>query len=387
MTRISLVSCTTYDEEILYSCVSDCLALLDFNLSDLKNARVGVKPNLLTSSPPGKAIVTHPNIFRVICRIVRESGGVPVLIESPAVQPLNRVLKKTGYMDIISEDGIEVADTEKTALLRSDRAVQYKSFEVIAELFNVDFIINLPKLKTHRLTHMTGAVKNLFGTVPGMRKARCHMKARTPDCFSGLLLDLYACILTGFERPVPMLHLMDAVTAMEGEGPGASGNPRHVGLLIAGTDAVAVDRVAAEITGLDWGKIDTVKMGGERNLGEADPDRIDIAGADLKEHIMTDFKVPGTSAGSSLMGMTFGSGIIRQLLIEKPVPDSHACTLCYQCMRICPAGAISESINKKTPRFDLSRCIRCYCCMEVCPEAAITVKPGRLQWIMDLAGG
>ncbi|MFZ7110697.1 MAG: DUF362 domain-containing protein [Desulfatiglandales bacterium] len=349
-----------------------------------KDKRVLIKPNLLSAHAPETAVVTHPEFFRAVLQVVCEEGGKPILVESPAVQHLGKVLEKAGYDRILREEGCEVADTRKTSVLFHEGGKGYRRFELANALFDADTVVNLPKFKTHSLTYMTGAVKNLFGLIHGLDKSKWHVKAPTSEAFSGFLLDLYEALLRGFERPKTFIHIMDAILGMEGEGPGRKGQPRKIGAMILGQDALAVDAVAVDLLGLNPRKVPTLVLGAKRGLGETLLERISITGQKYEDFDVRDF-VPSKSKNRFDMGRwPLNTTFFKNLFVERPVPSGDLCSLCYQCMTICPGKAIGRAENNgRIPRYDYEKCIRCYCCMEICPEAAIRLKPGRLQWVLE----
>lgn len=382
--EVALLRCEVYECNLLKTCMREGLGAIGVDTSVFKGKKVLIKPNLLSASPPESAVVTHPEFFRALLQLVKEEGGDPMMAESPAFQPLAKVMKTAGYDPIIREEGCKLADTHETAILFYENGKGYRRFELPLALFDADIVINLPKFKTHSLTYITGAVKNLFGLIHGLNKSRCHVKAPTREAFSDFLLDLYEALLRGFERPKTFIHIMDAVLAMEGEGPGRKGRPRKVGAVILGKDAVAVDAVAIGIAGLDPRKAPTLFVGAKRGLGENLLDRIDIRGLDLKDFSIHDFVPSQCRSRFDMVRWPTNTNFFKNLLVERPVPSEDLCTLCYQCSTICPGGAIGRADkNGRVPVYDYANCIRCYCCMEVCPEAAIRLKRGRLQWLMD----
>ncbi len=210
MTLISLQKCAQHDNKILKEKILTGLRQINFDLTELKNKRVCLKPNLLMPVSPERAVTTHPEIFRAVAQIVRDYTTNIVLIESPNIFALKPTIKKAGLAEIVKELGIEVADINITETLRFPLAHRYKNIDISKALFDVDFIINMPKLKTHGFTHYTGAVKNLFGVIPGLSKARMHMRAPSQMEFTEFLLDLYGGLLNGFEKPKKFIHVMDA---------------------------------------------------------------------------------------------------------------------------------------------------------------------------------
>ncbi|MGD0169011.1 MAG: DUF362 domain-containing protein [Smithella sp.] len=381
MAVISLQKCTQYDNKLLKDKIIAGLKQIDFDLTALKDKRVCLKPNLLMPSSPERAVTTHPELFRAVAEIVHDYTRSIIIIESPNFFPLKSTIKKTGLAPIVNDLEIEVADITVTKALQFPLAHRYKSIDISRAFFDVDYIINMPKLKTHGFTHYTGAVKNLFGTMPGLSKAQMHMKAPSQMEFSEFLLDLYGGLLNGFEKPKKFIHIMDAVVGMEGEGPGPSGKPKKIGAVIVGDDAVALDYVAVNLVGLDLKKVFTITEGFKRGYGVKSPDDIQIKGETLKDMRITDFKASRSSVmGGIIWPLT--SPTIKNLFIEKPVPRADVCTLCYNCMKICPAGAITKADEAKVPMYNYRKCIRCFCCMETCPEAAIYLKKGILQRLM-----
>ena len=204
---------------------------------------------------------------------------------------------------------------------------------------------------------MTACAKNLFGLVPGTVKAEYHARYPDIDDFSTMLCDLCA-----FVRPA--LCVLDAVDAMEGEGP-SGGRPRRVGAILAGVDPHAVDAVAARLIGLDEERVTTLRAA--RRLGLLDAPQ--VLGACVEDLCVQGFDLPGPS--SALSGrwlLTHLPGFLR----PRPVFTHAACDGCGTCLRACPAKAISmDGANR--PRVDMRKCIRCFCCQELCPKTDVRI--------------
>ncbi|MBI9077379.1 MAG: DUF362 domain-containing protein [Desulfatibacillum sp.] len=382
---VSVLKCEDYLFEDLKKTLLQSLENIGFDPESFRGARVALKPNLLVPAPPEKAVITHHEFFRAVADIVKSYGGVPVLIESPSIHSVNRVIKKTGYARVVESEGVEVAHVEDTRTLKFEGGRQFKQLDIASAFFDADIIINLPKFKTHGLTYVTGAVKNMFGAIPGLAKSKMHVKVPEGDAFSEFLLDLYGCLLHGFDKPKTFLHLMDGIIAMEGEGPGASGTPIRMNAVLASTDAVALDYVATTLAGLDVEKALMVTRGFARGYGVKSPGEIKWVGDPKEAFTHKPFRPSQGTILSNMVRWPITSKRFRNLFIDRPVPGEAKCTLCYQCMKICPAGAISKTGGKpKVSTYDYNKCIRCYCCMEVCPEAAIEKGRGRLQWVLRL---
>jgi uncharacterized protein (DUF362 family)/Pyruvate/2-oxoacid:ferredoxin oxidoreductase delta subunit len=385
MADVALVKCDSYSPKLVKEKILEGLGFISFDPGSFRNARVALKPNLLSAVRPISAVVTHPQFFQAMAEIVIDYGGMPVLIESPAVASLENAMRSAGYKPVVDTLGIKVADTMKVRRITYEQANLFKHFEIADAFFDVDLIVNIPKLKTHGLTYITAAVKNLFGAIPGMRKSQMHLRFPGKKDFSESILDLYGAFLTVFEKPGKLLHVMDAVVSLEGDGPGSSGSPRKTGAIILGEDALAVDYVAVELAGLDMNLATTVTSGLMREFGISSSDEICVKGERLADMKIHDFLPPKSAGISQVLSGSFLGKILKNLLVEKPVPSEGNCTLCYQCRHICPADAISSAEGvEKIPKFNYQRCIRCFCCQEICPEAAIIIEKGKMQWVLNL---
>jgi uncharacterized protein (DUF362 family)/NAD-dependent dihydropyrimidine dehydrogenase PreA subunit len=302
--------------------------------------------------------------------LVREAGGVPLVGDSPGVGGIRRVAEKSGILAAVEETGAELVAFEETLEVHGKGL--FKRFDVARPYLEADRLINLPKLKTHEMMTMTCAVKNLFGAVVGTAKAGWHLKAGADrGLFARMLLEI--C-----ELRRPELTIVDAVLAMEGDGPG-SGDPRPAGLLLAGTNPVAVDVIAAELAGIPkrllWVERTAEKLG----IDGWDRRTIATCGLSPDEARLTPFRLPHLS--DVQFGLpSFLKNRLRHYLTSRPCVASDGCRLCGICRDACPPRAIE--IAKGRLHFDYHACIRCFCCRELCPEGALDVEEGALLRII-----
>jgi len=385
MTNVSLMKCDSYDLKQLKDKIIKGFNHIGFDINGVRNQKVALKPNLLIPSKIERAIVTHPSFFRAICEIIDDHQGRMIVIESPAYHGLEPTLKKVGYLDTIQSLDIQIADVHNKKTMHYSAAKTYKNIDIAQDFFDADIIVNMPKFKTHGFTYVTGALKNYFGSIPGLKKSQMHMTAPSYPEFATFLLDLYGGFIQSFEPPKQFINIMDGIIVQEGEGPGPAGTPRPMNVIIIGTDAVAVDCVAVRVSGLDIEKVLTIQYAFERPFSINSENEISVLGDRIEDVSLKDFKSSKNSIISNAVRWPLTSKTVKNLLVEKPVPNQNTCSACYQCHKICPAGAISKPSGKsKVPVFNYNQCIRCFCCMEVCPEAAIQTQKGTFQWILEL---
>jgi len=327
-------------------------------------ARVLIKPNLLMPAKPAQAILTHPSVVRFTVEWVLEKGGRPLVADSPAIGSFDKILKNGGYAYALSGLTVPCRPFRESTLVNIGKP--FHRIELAKEAIEADMVINLAKLKTHTHMLMTLGVKNMFGCVVALKKPEWHLR-------SGVDRDLFARLLVQIHRSIaPSVTLVDGILGLQGQGPGKSGNPRHLGILIGSTSAPAADATICRMLGFSPDRLPThraaeslgVLPGDISVMGDPDP----IIGFDLP----------------TLSRLTFGpkplQGLIRKHLTQRPMVRNGRCVRCGECVSYCPAEAVT--MGDPTVIFDYDRCIRCYCCVELCPHGALhaaDTRPGRIM--------
>lgn len=333
--------------------------------------RVLLKPNMLYGKPPEAAVTTHPAVLRGVIELVQEAGATVLVGDSPGVGNLASVVRRCGMLEVIEATGAELVEFAEVRQVKAGGI--FKRFEVAVPYLEADRVINLPKLKTHEMMTLTCGVKNLFGAIVGAAKPAWHLRAGDDrELFARMLLELYQV------RP-PDLTIVDAIVAMEGDGPG-SGDPLQVGLLLAGENPVAVDTVAAEIAGIPGHLLFVERQAEKLGLAGADRREIAIAGPTPAELGIAPFRLP------PIADVQFGlprflKTRLRNQLTTRPVVLPGKCRLCGICVNACPPGAMA--VKSGRVEVDYRNCIRCFCCRELCPEAALEVEKGLLLRLLE----
>jgi len=370
MYEVSIVKCDSYDEAQVRKAVEASLAPLGGSGSVVKKGdRVLIKLNLLAAKPPEAAVTTHPALAKAVVRIVQELGAVAMVGDSPGgrstMASYETILKKTGIRQVIDETGCgSVRFDDEKAEVFTPGARSFKKLKLAKAVAEADVIVSLPKLKTHALAYYTGAIKMLYGYVPGAAKTEYHLHtARDVGLFAELLLDIH-------EARRPDLSIMDAVVGMEGAGP-QHGTPREIGLVMASKSCTALDYVATTIAGFDPMAVPTVSKAYERRMGPGSLEDIAVYGEQVGPLLMKDFRKPPTMPMHRIPPALLNG--LRRLVSARPRIDGEKCIKCGNCARDCPPQAISLG-KGAVPAIDGGKCIRCYCCQELCPQGAIYVS-------------
>ncbi|MGZ8931837.1 MAG: DUF362 domain-containing protein [Halobacteriota archaeon] len=367
--QVSIEKCSSYDNQEVRKAIEACLAPLGGLESVVSGGdRVLVKLNLLSAKSPEAAVTTHPAIVKATVELVQELGAIPVLGDSPGggstAASYKALLEKTGIQAVIDKTGCEIVrfDEAKREVAPA-KAKTFKKLTLAKAVTEADVIIGLPKLKTHTLTYYTGAVKLLYGYIPGLFKTEYHLHtANDINLFADLLLDIH-------ETYPPALTLMDAIVGMEGAGP-SNGKPRKIGLVLSSKSCTALDYVAVTIAGFDPMSVPTVRLAQERGVGPARLEDVRIYGEWVQPLVVEDFEK--TLTASLSRAPPFLINTLKRFIAAKPVIEVSNCKHCGECYRACPPNAIAFK-KARVPDIDYSKCIRCYCCQELCPEGAITI--------------
>ncbi|AXA36696.1 hypothetical protein BRCON_1919 [Candidatus Sumerlaea chitinivorans] len=307
-TIVALARCDRYESARLRETLQEVLEPFGGMRAFVRpGMRVLLKPNYVVARRAEAAANTHPLFILAVAELVRECGGEPFVGDSPGWGSARGVAKVSGFLSVAEATGIPVVELSGAVAspLPFGTTKHLKLSRVVCE---ADLIINLPKFKAHQQMLMTLAVKNCFGCVPGRRKAALHMLSRdNREWFARMLVENYVLVR-------PQLHLMDGILAMEGNGP-SNGKPRPLGVVMAATDAVAMDRVAVELVGLPWHQLTTLVAARDMGVGVTDLEKLELIGPPLDSLRCSTFELP------LLMPISFSPyrvlrGLVRNYLIR-----------------------------------------------------------------------
>jgi uncharacterized protein (DUF362 family)/NAD-dependent dihydropyrimidine dehydrogenase PreA subunit len=375
--RVALVRCDDYDEERVYEAVSRGVTLLGGVSGFVRTGeKIVLKPNILIGANPDKCITTHPAVVRAAGLLLQQAGARVSWGDSPAVGGLELNGRLAGVKHVADRLGLAHADFAHGREVSHHSALLAKKFTLANGVLEADGLVSLPKLKTHGLVRLTGAVKNQFGCIPGLLKGQFHAKMADPYQFATMLVDINTFIR-------PRLFVMDAITAMEGNGP-RNGTPRQMNALLVSADPIALDAVACAMIALDPEHVPTSKPGERSGLGTYHIENVEVVGGEVGEFTLPDFEVTREPPVPAVEGRL--RTLLRDRTTPRPVIDPAICSGCGTCVRMCPVGPSALDWMRgeagKMPGHDYRHCIRCYCCQEVCPEGAITVKKPLLSRVI-----
>lgn len=360
---VAVVRCKTYDVEAVKPALEEALNAvngLDFVMPGMK---IIIKPNLVSFKKPDAAATTHPALLEALVGMLLARGADVTIGDSPggphSLPLLNRVYAATG-MDRLEKLGAKLNRNMNEKTVDFPEGKVLKNFTYTEYLDEADAIIDFCKLKSHGMLGMSAAVKNLFGTIPGLKKPEVHYKFQNDAEFADMLVDLN-------EYFKPRLAICDAVVGMEGNGPTA-GTPRQIGAIIASKSTYYADVVGAELIGMNIDGLPTLQAAYERGFAPASSKNLRVYG-DIRALTVDDFKAPPVRGLSFMRKGNVLHFISKAALEHKPTLKKRLCIGCGECARMCPAKAI-EMKNKK-PHINREKCIRCFCCQEFCPRAAM----------------
>lgn len=377
---ISILKCENYDYENMLTVVQKTFN----NLGGIekyikKGEKVLLKVNLVMKKSPEEAATTHPALVYALAKTLVDYGADVTIGDSPG-GPFSETLlkgmyKHTGMEDAAEKSGAKLNFDTSSAVVENPDGIALKKLTVATMVLNADKVISVCKLKSHSMTRYTGAAKNMFGTIPGTTKAEYHFNCQDVESFSVCLADI--CLFSS-----PVLSFMDAVEAMEGNGPTA-GTPRHVSAVLAGENPFELDLCGAKIINTPPMEIPLLKHAIERRLCPDSAESLDISGDNINDFIVKDFKVPQNKS-MYFLGQNppeFLLKFVKKHINPRPVFDHSICVGCGDCADNCPAKVIAME-NRKPHLVSTEKCIRCFCCQELCPRKAVSVyKPFILRML------
>ena len=365
MSKVAILKCNEYNLDLVYKKIKEGIDLLGGIESIIpKDKKILLKPNLVVAIDKDKAATTHPVFFEAVIQLLKENDYNLFYGDSPGIGNPLKVADKAGLKDVADRHNVPIGDfVEGKKITLEGNATN--SLDIVNAVFEADAIINLPKMKSHALQRITGAVKNPFGCVVGFNKAKMHGRFQNAYNFAEMLIDLDLFLNID-------LHIMDGIIAMEGNGP-RNGDPTPMNTILISTDPVALDAVFCQLINLDPEKLPSITYGKKYGLG--DYEDIELVGDDITELMNPHFDIPRDEVKHTEKTKF---DLLNKYVLRKPYIKNNACKKCGVCVDVCPlddkALSFTNGDKSNPPVYDYTKCIRCYCCQEMCPFKAIKTK-------------
>lgn len=370
--RVCVSKAPDYDIDLIDGIIEEHCGVLGLSDYVKEGCTVVIKPNLVIKRKPSEATTTHPAVLEaVIMAVKRRKAGRIIVAESSGglynKAAMSAIYSTCGVAEVCERQGVELNFDFSAVQVNQPDGVMCHQFGLITPITKGDVFINIGKLKTHCMTGLSGAVKNLFGCMPGLSKPEMHCQYPERSDFQNMLVDL--CTLVR-----PQISILDAVLCMEGDGP-SGGSPRFAGAILSGRNPFAVDIAACAVINMKPESVLMLKHGMERGYSPAALSELELIGS-LDGLVIQDFKHPRSKNTDFL---DYLPSFLRPLakkgekfISPRPFIKKDKCIGCGKCAESCPQHTIT--VADKKANIDYSRCIRCYCCHEMCPVKAIDVK-------------
>jgi len=345
--------------------------LLNFNSQFNPGQKVLIKPNWVNSRSPDTGATTNMELIEEVIKFFRKKRMRIILAEGSGYEFDTEKAFKILNVDYFKKYNVKVVNTRKCATRLVDlHGKILKKTLLPADAIDADWIINIPKIKTHVLTGMSLCLKNLFGLLPDKERRFAHTFG-----LNQAIIDL----ATYFNDKT--INLLDGITAMSGEGP-VFGDTFNLKILIAGTNMADIDKACCGLLGVDFKKIHHIRMA--RSLFS---DHVEVI-SEYHEKLPF-FQLP-TASGyykfrywgvfafdwlqSRFSKRSFIPNIVTRFGVQLFI-DNKKCNLCGKCIKICPMGAITQAKDKSI-KIDFEKCryVRCFKCFDLCEPEAIKIK-------------
>ncbi len=253
-------------------------ALQHFSFKEWKGRSVLIKPNGARLSLPGEGVTTHPRVVEALVDFLREQGAGDVAIGESCIFGVDskEAFLMNGLKGVSERKGIELIDLDQALPMEMtlSEGKVLKKIKIPVTLKRFDSIISVPVMKTHMHTRVTLSLKNMKGALWRREKARLHQLQGNQSLLKGnkaldLAISDMALVL------FPHFALIDGMIGMEGMGP-SYGVKKEAGLIIAGTNPVSTDAVAARLMGFQPREIPHLFLSAEKGLGEVQLEKLFI---------------------------------------------------------------------------------------------------------------
>lgn len=359
MEKVCVKKCGSYEEGEVLDALRSGIDKIGYVLPTGKN--VLIKPNIMSQNKPEQHTITHYSIVEALCKILKEDGNEIYIGDSIAFYQKGlsgRAFKTSRMKEAADKYGAHLVEFEKEKLVRIEEGVEgLEALYLPKILFEMDLIIDACKLKTHGGMRLSGAIKNMFGCLPGGYKQKIHRWTGDEFRLSDVFIDIHKVLKPGF-------CVMDGVKSLDG-GPTALGKPVDTGVILIGENPAAVDIAAARMIGYAPEDIPMLLQAVRRGMIK------DLKDVDILGELPT-FKFRKLVQKDLHRKFNTNGIFVKDTYVNLKI-DQKTCKECLDCIQECPVGAIRRVDGVMT--LDQDRCISCYHCLFACPKGVVGIDP------------
>jgi predicted dehydrogenase/uncharacterized protein (DUF362 family) len=241
-----------------------------------RNDLVVVKPNICYPKNIENMIITDARVLEAVLNLVRHRTKNVIVVESDSFSgTAEKRMTNTSTMDVVKKCDVDFLNLSKDDV--EEHEVAGFVLQIPKTVLKADFVVNLPKMKTHDFMYISVAMKNMFGILANKRKSKLH-KGLTE-------------ILVYLNRLLRQdLIVVDGIVGMEGIGP-ITGSPVKLGLIIAGLNPVTVDAVCCHIAGINPYVVEPLWKAYKAGVGEINVKRVQVIGETI-DNVKVKFRLP-----------------------------------------------------------------------------------------------
>jgi uncharacterized protein (DUF362 family)/NAD-dependent dihydropyrimidine dehydrogenase PreA subunit len=362
--QVFIESISEYQLPVIEEFFRKKLIEIDFWGQISEKKTILIKPNLLGAYAPERAVTTHPIIIEAMIKLLQENGKEVWLGDSPGGSVyVEKIWRETGILKLCAKYSVKLLNFSEMGVNEHDSKIGIRTSNAF---WQADGVINMPKYKTHSLMLYTGAIKNLYGLIPGLKKSDYHRSHPKTEDFTKVLTELYK-----LTKEKIALNILDGVWGMEGEGPSA-GIPRNFGIVMLSASASALDFFAAKMMGFKEQQLKYIMNCLE--IDDLQQNSIHVS-ENWKNFQFSAVKIKRVNA---LVKILSYSPLFLRTIFQKYFeyyPDfKDDCRLCLVCKNSCPTQAIYLDESIKKLKIDYQACIKCMCCHELCPYQSVYIK-------------
>jgi uncharacterized protein (DUF362 family) len=253
-TQVLVARAESYQADLI-NVIRRGLEELGFGRGGVRGKSVLLKPNLVEPTVAAPHVNTHPALVRAVVEVFRQWDAREVFVAEGQghCRDTTFVLEQSGLEQVLDEDKIAFVDLNYDDVFSATNRLGFTNLSKLylpQSLRRADFIVSLPKMKTHHWAGVTLSMKNFFGVMPGV----CYGWPKNVLHHAGIsqsILDINAAVR-------PHLAIVDGIVGMEGDGP-IMGTPKPANVIVMGTNLPAVDATCARLMGFDPFRIDYLR--------------------------------------------------------------------------------------------------------------------------------